>query len=104
MLNRVFAMRGLDLNKDQVLKDIIGVCSSQPCRPDRDLSPWNLDVVLCFLTMARFEPLRLSSTKDLTRKTLFLLALVTVQRVGEIQALSHTTIWQGQDLLVYCQN
>ena len=28
MLNSIFAMRGLDLNKDQVLKDIIRVYSS----------------------------------------------------------------------------
>ena len=76
MLNNVFAMRGLDLNKDQVLKDIIRACSSQPYRLDRDLSPsWTLDVVLRFLTMNPFEPLRLSSTRDLTRMTLFLLAL-----------------------------
>ena len=75
MLNNVFAIRGLDLNKDQVLKDLIRACSSQPCRPDRDLSPWNFDIVLRFLSMAPFEPLRHSSTKDLTRETLFLVAL-----------------------------
>ena len=93
MLNKVFAIRGSDFNKDQVLKDIIRTCSSQP---DRDLRPsWNLDLVLCFLTKASFEPLRLSSTRDLTRKTLFLLTLATTQRVGEIQALSHRTSWQG---------
>ena len=57
-------------------------------------------MVLRFLTKAPFEPLRLSSTRDLTRKTLFLLALATVQSVGEIQALLHRTSWKGQDLLV----
>ncbi|MPC21703.1 hypothetical protein E2C01_014697 [Portunus trituberculatus] len=87
MLNSVLAIRGLDLNNDQ--------------RPTRDLRPsWNLDVVLRYITKALFEPLQLSSTRDLTRKTLFLLALATAQRIGEIQALSHRTSWQGQDLLV----
>ena len=58
MLNSIFSIRGLDLNKDHVLKDIIRGCSSQPCRPDRELSPsWNLDVVLRFLTMAPLNPL-----------------------------------------------
>ena len=57
-------------------------------------------MVLRFLTLAPFEPIRLSSTKDLTRKTILLLALATAQRVKEIQALLHRTSWQGQDLLV----
>ena len=97
----VFTIRGLDLDNDPVLKNIIKAGSSQPHRPTRDLRPsWNLDVVLRYLTKAPFEPLRLSSTRDLTRKTLFIFALATAQRVGEIQALSHKTSWQGQDLLV----
>ncbi|MPC48798.1 hypothetical protein E2C01_042581 [Portunus trituberculatus] len=101
ILNSVLPIRGLDLNNGQVLRLIIRACSSQPRRPTRDIRPsWNLDVVLRYLTKAPFEPLRLSSTRDLTRKTLFLLALATAQRVGEIQALSHKMSWQGQDLLV----
>lgn len=102
MLNGVFAIRGLDLNNSQVLRSIVRACSSQPHRPTRDLTPaWNLDVVLHYLTKAPFEPLNLSSTRDLTRKALFLLALATAQRVGEIQALSSKTSWQGRDLFVY---
>ena len=101
VLNGVFAIRGLDLNKDQVLRSIVKACSSQPRRPARGPRPsWNLDVVLRYLSKAPFEPLRLSSTRDLTRKTLFLLALATAQRVGEIQALSSRTSWQGPDLMV----
>ncbi|MPC41221.1 hypothetical protein E2C01_034808 [Portunus trituberculatus] len=70
MLNTVLAIRGLDLNNDQVLRLIISACSSQPLRPTRDLrSSWNLDVVLRYRTKAAFEPLQLSSTRDLTRKT-----------------------------------
>ncbi|MPC51924.1 hypothetical protein E2C01_045781 [Portunus trituberculatus] len=70
MLNSILAIRGLDLNNDQVLRLIIRACSSQPQRPTRDLRPsWNLDVVFCYLTKAPFEPLQLSSTRDLTRKT-----------------------------------
>ena len=35
-----------------------------------------------------FEPLSNASLRDLTRKTLFLVALATAKRVGELQALS----------------
>ena len=50
---------------------------------------WNLDVVLQFLRSDRFEPLEACSLRDLTMKTLFLLALATAKRVSELQALSH---------------
>ncbi|MPC74691.1 hypothetical protein E2C01_069063 [Portunus trituberculatus] len=101
MLNSVLAIRGLDLNNNQVLRLIIRACSSQPQRPSRNLRPsWNLDIVLHLLTKALFESLQLLSIRDLTRKSLFLLALAIAWRVGEIQALSHKTSWQGQDLLV----
>ncbi|MPC82668.1 hypothetical protein E2C01_077347 [Portunus trituberculatus] len=70
MLNSVLAIRGLDLNNDQVLRLIVRACSFQPQRPSRNLWPsWNLDVVLHFLTMAPFEPMWLSSISDLTRKS-----------------------------------
>ncbi|MPC58719.1 hypothetical protein E2C01_052727 [Portunus trituberculatus] len=102
MLNSIFAVKGLDLNNDLILRHIIRAWSFQPHRPNGDLTPsWNLDVVLCHLTKTSFEPLRLSSIRDLTRKTLILLTLATAQRVGEIQALSHTTNCQEQELLVY---
>lgn len=101
MLNGVFAYRGLDLNRELVLSRIVRACSLQPRRMARDLRPpWNLDVVLRHLSGAPFEPLRLASSRDLTRKTVFLLALATAQRVGEIQALSSRVSWQGPDLMV----
>ena len=101
MLSGVFSLRGLDIAGDQVLRSVIRACSSQPARPPRSLTPpWNLDVVLRFLTQAPFEPLQQSSIRDLTRKTLFLLALATAQRVSELQALSYKTSLQGDDLVI----
>ena len=74
MLSGVFSLRGLDIAGDQVLRSVIRACSSQPARPPRSLTPpWNLDVVLRFLTQAPFEPLQHSSIHDLDRKTIFLL-------------------------------
>lgn len=101
MLNGIFGLRGLDLNKERVLQDIIKACTSRSQMPRRDLRPsWNVDVVLRFLARAPFEPLQRSSILDLTKKTLFLLALATAQRVGEIQALSSRASWQGQDIIL----
>ena len=54
----------------------------------KDSINWNVDVVLSFLCSGRFEPLSRSSLRDLTRKTLFLLALALAKRVSELQALS----------------
>ena len=102
MLNGVFAIRGLNISGHPVLRNIVRACSSQPRRPGTSITPaWNLDVVLRFLSQAPFEPLRQSSLRDLTRKTLFLLALATAQRVGELQALSSRISWQGRDMILY---
>ena len=44
--------------------------------------------MLEYLRSPVFEPLSLSSLRNLTRKTLSLVALATAKRVGELQALS----------------
>ena len=60
--------------------------------PSREIRPpsWDLLRVLTFLRSPVFEPLHQSSLWDLSRKTLFLLALATAKRVGELQALSRS--------------
>ena len=70
----------------------------QSC-PPRDLRPpeWDVTLVLCSLTRAPYEPLRESSDRDLTLKTVFLLALASAKRVSELHGLSslvkHTRGW-----------
>ena len=49
---------------------------------------WDLSRVLTYLVSSAFEPLSQASFRALTLKTLFLLALATAKRVGELQALS----------------
>ncbi|XP_029451017.1 heterogeneous nuclear ribonucleoprotein A1 isoform X1 [Rhinatrema bivittatum] len=77
--------------------------SSLACHPDvarflrgvRNLRPplrapcpsWSLNLVLEGLTVAPFEPLRRASLKDLTLKTVFLVAIASARRVSELQAL-----------------
>ncbi|KAK3552543.1 hypothetical protein QTP86_014750 [Hemibagrus guttatus] len=56
------------------------------CRPH--LPSWDRSVVLDGLLEAPFEPMESASEKFLTLKTALLLALASLRRVGELQALS----------------
>ena len=58
--------------------------------PVREVRPpsWDLLKVLNFLRSSPFEPLSNASLRDIICKTLFLIALATAKRVGELQALS----------------
>ncbi len=49
---------------------------------------WNLAVVLEGLSLAPFEPLELATAKNLTFKMVFLLAITSPKRVGDLQALA----------------
>ena len=101
MLNGVFSLKGFDLSSDAVLREVIKTCSRQVPRPPPCRVPsWNVDVVLKALTGPPFEPLCQASFRDLSRKTLFLVALATAKRVGELNALSMVTATQGQDLIL----
>jgi hypothetical protein len=51
--------------------------------------PWNLEVVLHALKKWPFEPLRTASNKFLTWKTVFLVAIASARRAGEIHAFRH---------------
>ena len=48
-------------------------------------------------TLQRSSPLSESSLRALSQKTLFLLALATAKRVGELQALSSVVTFVGSD-------
>ena len=68
--------------------------------PPREVSPppWDVALVLNSLRGLPYEPLQESHLKDLTLKTVFLLALASSKRVGELHALSykvaHTRGWK----------
>lgn len=58
--------------------------------PKRDLvPPWSLELVLRSLKGRFYEPLGSAALKDLTFKTLFLVAIASARRVSELQALCH---------------
>ena len=63
----------------------------------RGIPSWNLSLVLHQLTKAPFEPLKESSLKHLTFKTVFLLALGSGKRRSEIHAWLHKNIRHQSD-------
>ena len=54
-----------------------------------------------YLSGPPFEPLARASFLDKTKKALFLLAMATAKRVSELQALSFSVSFQGEDLVLY---
>ena len=58
---------------------------------------WDLFGVLRYLNSSEFEPLSRAPLRALTRKVLFLLALATAKRVGELQALFSVVTFVGGD-------
>ena len=88
MLSAVFKSILPEISSSPTLHDFLR--SFQVEAPAREVRPpWDLPTVLNFLRTSPFEPLSSAALRDLTRKTLFLIALATAKRVGELQALSH---------------
>ena len=88
MLSAVFRSVLPDISSSSVLQDLIHSFKVEV--PSRVVRPpsWDLLCVLTYLRSPVFEPLHKSSLRNLSRKTLFLLALATAKCVGELQALS----------------
>ena len=96
-LSAVFRFHLPSLSSDPVLRDLL-----RPFRlssAERVMRPpaWDLSKVLQYLVTSAFEPLSRASFRALTLKTLFLLALATAKRVGELQALSSLVTFVGAD-------
>ncbi len=64
-----------------------GVRRLRPARPTA-VPSWDLSVVLEGLVTAPFEPLESASERILNLKVVLLLALTSLKRVGDLQALS----------------
>ena len=87
MLSSVFYFQGIGIGSNSTLRSLIRSFSLE--RPKGPPSPpsWDLSKVLSFLLSDKFEPLEQKSLRVITQ-VLFLVALATSKRVGEIQALS----------------
>ncbi len=75
------------VDRDAVIKFLRGARRINPPRPCT-VPPWDLPTVLRDLKGLPFEPLQSSSLRVLSLKTGLLLALASVKRVGDQQALS----------------
>ena len=71
--------------------------SGSPWRSAFCVLAWDLSLVLRFVNSSTFEPLSQAPLRALSQKTLFLLALATAKRVGELQALSCDVTFVGLD-------
>ena len=97
VLSAVFRFHLPSLSSDPVIRDLLR--SFRLSSAERVLRPpaWDLSKVLTYLVSPAFEPLSQASFRALTLKTLFLLALATAKRVGELQALSSIVTFVGED-------
>ena len=74
---------------------------SKSVRPEELRPPaWDVTLVLQSLTGAPYEPLRTSDERFLAQKTLFLLALATAKRIGELHTLSILSLTPGTGVQV----
>ena len=88
ILSAVFRPILPEISTSLVIQDLLQSFKVKaPCHSVRPPS-WDLIKVLKYLRSSVFEPLSSASLCDLMRKTLFLVALATAKRVGELQALS----------------
>ena len=97
VLSAVFRFHLPSLSSDPVIRDLLR--SFRLSSAERVMRPpaWDLSKVLTYLVSPAFEPLSQASFRALTLKTLFLLALATAKRVGELQALSSVVTFVGED-------
>ena len=88
MLSAVVRFHLPSLSSDPVIRDLLR--SFRLSSAERVLRPpaWDLSMVLTYFVSPALEPLSQASFRALTLTTLFLLALATAKRVGELRALS----------------
>ena len=94
------AMGAASIGRDPLVAQFLK--GARRLRPPRELRapPWDLCLVLRSLTQAPYEPLGQADLKHLSLKTLFLLAVCSVRRVGELHALSvdeQCIAWKPED-------
>ena len=101
MLSSVFMFCLPEISSSPILKDLVRSFEISAPRPLHHTPPWDLDKVLEYLSGPPFEPLAEASFRNKTRKALFLLAMATAKRIGELQALSFSVSHRGDDLVLH---
>ena len=98
MLSSVFKFCLPEISSSPILKDLVRSFEISAPRPLHHTPPWDLDKVLEYLSGPPFEPLAEASFRNKTRKALFLLAMATAKRIGELQALSFSVVSIGETI------
>ena len=101
MLSSVFKFCLPEISTSPILKDLVRSFEISAPRPVHRSPSWDLDKVLEYLSGPPFEPLADASIRNKIRKALFLLAMATAKRVGELQALSFSVSRRGDDLVLH---
>ena len=101
MLSSVYKFCLPEISTSPILKDLTRSFEISAPRPVHQSPSWDLDKVLEYLSGPPFEPLADASFRNKTRKALFLLAMATAKRVGELQALSFSVSHRGDDLVLH---
>ena len=96
-LNSVLALKGRDLTASREITTLLRSFARSVNPVELRPPAWDVSLVLQSLTGAPYEPLRTCEERFLAQKTLFLLALASAKRIGELHALSyrvsHTRDW-----------
>ena len=96
-LNSVLALKGRDLVASREIMTVLRSFARSVNPVELRPPAWNVSLVLQSLTGAPYEPLQTCEERFLAQKTLFLLALASAKRIGELHALSyrvsHTRNW-----------
>ena len=96
-LNSVLALKGRDLAAFREITTLLRSFARSVNPVELRPPAWDVSLVLQSLTGAPYEPLRTCEERFLAQKTLFLLALASAKRIGELHALSyrvsHTRDW-----------
>ena len=96
-LNSVLALKGRDLAASCEITTLLRSFARSVNPVELRPPAWDVSLVLQSLTGAPYEPLRTCEEGFLAQKTLFLLALASAKRIGELHALSyrvsHTRDW-----------
>ena len=101
-LAQVFIQRGVDISSSPEISALMKNFDQELTKQSNLLPKWDLNLVLSSLLSPPYEPLASASLKDLTLKTVFLLALASSKRVSELHGLSyvvsHSRKWKSVTL------
>ena len=89
-LNWVLALKGRDLASSREIMMLLRSFSRSVDPVELHPPAWYVALVLQSVTRAPYEPLRTCDERFLAQKTLFLLALASAKRIGELHALSYS--------------